>query len=190
MPRMETTISVIGQMIKELRSKRGLTLDEVAERSGCTPSFLSQVERNKAVPSVTTLYSIARALGVKVADFFPDGINPTKVTHHETRENFHFEGSAVTYSRLTTKLPYAALEAFIMTFKPASQALPTDDFRAHMGEEFVHVLEGVLRLWIGDAFYDLYAGDSAYFKSSVKHRLENRSNQPVRAIGLITPSIF
>lgn len=187
---MDTTISVIGQMIKELRSKRGLTLEEVAERSGCTPSFLSQVERNKAVPSVTTLYSIANALGVKVTDFFSDGLNSTKVTRHENREQFHFEGSAVSYSRLTTKLPYAALEAFLMTFKPANQALPTDDFRAHMGEEFLYVLEGVLRLWIGDAFYDLYPGDSAYIKSTVKHRLENRSNQPVIAMGLITPSIF
>jgi uncharacterized cupin superfamily protein len=59
-----------------------------------------------------------------------------------------------------------------------------------MGEEFVYVLEGVLRLWIGDGFYDLYPGDSAYFKSTVKHRLENRSDQPVIALGLITPSLF
>lgn len=187
---MDTTISIVGQMIKELRSKRGLTLDGVAERSGCTPGFISQVERNKAVPSVTTLYSIANALGVKVTDFFPDGLNPTKVTRHDNRENFHFEGSAVSYSRLTTKLPYGALEAFLMTFKPANQALPTDEFRAHMGEEFVYVLEGVLRLWIGDTLYDLYPGDSASFKPNVKHRLENRSNQPVTVIGLITPSIF
>ncbi len=187
---METTISVIGQMIKELRVKRGLTLDEVADRSDCTSSFLSQVERNKAVPSVTTLYAIARALGVKVADFLPDTVNPTTVTRHEKRENFHFEGSAVVYARLTTKLPYGALEAFLMTFKPAGQALPTDEFRAHIGEEFFCVLEGVLRLWIGDTFYDLYPGDSAFFQSGVKHRLENRSNQPVLALGMISPSIF
>ena len=187
---MDTTISVIGQMIKELRSKRGLTLDEVAERSGCTSGFLSQVERNKAVPSITTLYSIAKALGVQVTDFFPDGSNPTKVTRHEDRENFHFEGSAVSYSRLTTKLAYGLLEGFLMTFKPAGQALPTDEFRAHMGEEFVYVLEGVLRLWIGETLYDLYPGDSVYFKPTAKHRLENRSNQPVIAIGLITPSLF
>ncbi len=103
---METTISVIGQMIKELRSKRGLTLGQVAERSGCTPGFLSQVERNKAAPSVTTLYAIAKALGVEITDFLPDGTNGTRVSRHQNREHFHFEGSAVIYSRLTTKLPY------------------------------------------------------------------------------------
>jgi uncharacterized cupin superfamily protein len=59
-----------------------------------------------------------------------------------------------------------------------------------MGEEFVYVLQGVLRLWIGDGFYDLYPTDSVYFKSTTKHRLENRGNQPVVALSMITPSIF
>jgi transcriptional regulator with XRE-family HTH domain len=187
---METTIRIIGQRIKELRSQRGLTLEEVAERSGCTSGFLSQIERNKAAPSISMLYSVAEALGVKVIDFLPDGINTTKVVRHASRDNFHFEGSAIVYSLLSTKFPHAALEAFLLTIRPASQALPTDEFRAHLGEEFGYVLEGVLRLWIGDGFYDLYAGDSVYFKSHVKHRLENRSNQPVIALWLITPSIF
>ncbi len=187
---MDTTIRFTGQMIKELRSQRGLTLEEVAKRSGCTPGFLSQLERNKAAPSISMLYAIAEALGVKVIDFFPDGINATKVTHHSGREQFHFEGSAIIYSSLSAKFSHAALGAFLLTIRPANQALPTDEFRAHMGEEFGYVLEGVLRLWIGDTFYDLYAGDSVYFKSTVKHRLENRSNQPVVALWLITPSLF
>ncbi len=187
---MEKTIGVIGQMIRELRSQRGLTLEEVAEKSGCTSSFLSQLERNKAAPSVTTLYSIAAALGVKVTDFLPEGINATKVTRHDRRENFHFQGSAIVYSLLSTKFPYGALAAFLLTMRPANQALPTDEFRAHIGEEFIYVLEGVLRLWIGDGFHDLYQRDSVYFKSTVEHRLENRSNQPVIALALITPSLF
>jgi transcriptional regulator with XRE-family HTH domain len=187
---VNTTIRVIGQRIKELRSQRGLTLEEVAEKSGCTPGFLSQLERNKAAPSITTLYSIAEAFGVKVSDFFPDGINTTKVMRHDHRESFHFQGSAVVYSLLSTKFPHGAIGSFLLTIKPANQALPTDEFRAHMGEEFVYVLQGVLRLWIGDGFYDLYPGDSVYFKSTVKHRLENRSNQPVVALSMITPSIF
>ena len=187
---METTIRIIGQRIKELRSQRGLTLEEVAEKSGCTPGFLSQLERNKAAPSITTLYAIAEALGVKVTDFFPDSINTTKVMRHEHRENFHFQGSAIVYSLLSTKFSHGALAGFLLTMKPANQALPTDEFRAHMGEELVYVLEGVLRLWIGDGFYDLYPEDSVYFKSTVKHRLENHSNQPVVALSLITPSLF
>jgi len=187
---MDTTTLIIGQKIKELRAQRGLTLDELAERSGCTPGFLSQVERNKAAPSITTLYAVAEALGVKITKFFPDVINPPKVMRHDHRDTFHFQGSAIVYSLLSTKFSYGAIGAFLMTFTPANQALPTDETRAHMGEELYYILEGVLRLWIGDDFYDLYPGDSVYFKSNIRHRLENRSNQIVVTLGLITPSLF
>jgi transcriptional regulator with XRE-family HTH domain len=49
---MDRVIQAVGQRVKELRSQRDYTLEEVAERSGCTPGFLSQIERNKAVPSI------------------------------------------------------------------------------------------------------------------------------------------
>lgn len=187
---MNVEIGIIGQMIKELRSKRGLTLEQLAERSGCTPGFISQLENKKATPSITTLYSIADAFGVNVADFFPHGIDPTKVTRHDHRESFHFEGSAIFYSLLSTKFRHGALGVFLLTYNPADQALPTDEVRKHIGEEFFYILDGVLRLWIGDGFYDLYPGDSAYFVSSIKHRLENLSSQPTIVLSMITPSIF
>jgi len=187
---MNTTIRVIGQTIKELRLRQGLTLEVLAERSGCTPGFISQVERNQAAPSITTLYAIAGVLGVKVTDFFPDVTNPTKIVRHDELGTFKIEGSAVEYALLTTKFPHGALQAFLLTFSSSHDALPTDEYRSHLGEELIYILDGELRIWIGDASYDLCAGDSIYFKSNVKHLLENRTVTPVIAISLITPSIF
>jgi transcriptional regulator with XRE-family HTH domain len=187
---MQTTIPEIGKTIKELRSRLGLTLDQVAERSGCTPGFLSQVERNKAVPSITTLQAIAKALGVNIVDLFRDEVHPARLVRHDVRESFQFEGSTTTYSLLSAKFPYAGMAAFLMTMMPTDQALPTDEARAHLGEEFCYVVQGALRLCIADYAYDLYPGDSAYFKSTARHRLENHSSQPVVFLSLITPSIF
>ncbi len=187
---MNTTIRVIGRTIKKLRTLRGMTLEELAEKSGCTPGFISQLERHQAAPSITTLYAIAEVLGVKVTDFFPDVTNPAKVVRKEERGTFKIEGSAVRYSLLTTKFPHGALQAFILNFSPSKQALPTDEYRAHLGEEFIYILDGELRIWIGDVSHDLAAGDSIYFKSTTKHCLENRTDQPVVAISMITPSIF
>jgi transcriptional regulator with XRE-family HTH domain len=187
---MQTTIPEIGKTIKELRSRLGLTLDQVAERSGCTPGFLSQVERNKAVPSITTLQAIAKALGVNVIDLFRDEVHPARLVRHDSRESFQFEGSTTTYSLLSAKFSYGGMAAFLMTMMPTDQALPTDESRAHPGEEFFYVIHGALRLSIADCVYDLYPGDSAYFKSTAGHRLENHSSQPVVFLSLITPSIF
>jgi transcriptional regulator with XRE-family HTH domain len=187
---MDRVIQSVGQRLKELRSQKSLTLDEVAERSGCTPGFLSQIERNKAVPSISMLYAIAEALGARVSDFFQETISAARIVRHQQRESFHFEGSSVTYSLLSTKFPHAALEAFLLSVIPAWDALPTDETRAHRGEEFGYILQGVLRLWHGETFYDLYPGDSVHFRSSVAHRLENLGDQAAVAVWLVTPAIF
>jgi len=122
---MDRVIQSVGQRLKELRSQKSLTLEEVAERSGCTPGFLSQIERNKAVPSISMLYAIAEALDARVSDFFQETISAARIVRHQQRESFHFEGSSVTYSLLSTKFPHAALEAFLLTVIPAREALPT-----------------------------------------------------------------
>lgn len=187
---MNKTIRVVGQRIKELRLQKNLTMEEVAEKSGCTPGFLSQVERNKAVPSISLLYAIASALGTQVTDFFPETINAPKVVRHNDPVTFQLEGSPVTYSLRSSKFPSAAIQAFVLTVIPAREALPTDETRAHNSEEFGHILQGVLRLWYGDSFYDLYPGDSVHFKSTTPHRLENRGDQPAVALWLISPALF
>lgn len=187
---MEKVIQAIGQRIKELRLQKNLTLEELAERSGCTPGFLSQVERNRAVPSISLLYAIAEGLDTRVSSFFPETINAAKVVRRNHRESFSFEGSSIVYSLLSTKFPHAAIEAFLLTIIPAREALPTDETRSHKGEEFIYVLQGVLRLWCGETFHDLYPGDSVHFGSTISHRLENRGDQPAVALALITPAIF
>jgi quercetin dioxygenase-like cupin family protein len=52
------------------------------------------------------------------------------------------------------------------------------------------VLEGTLRLWIGDAAYDLNPGDSIHFKSTVKHRHENLGDKPTVVLWVLTPPVF
>ncbi len=187
---MENVIEAVGQRIRELRLQKSLTLEDLAVRSGCTPGFLSQVERNKAVPSITTLDAIAEALDTRVSNFFPETLAAAKIVRHNKRESFQFEGSSTVYAYLSTSFLHSAFDAFLMTIVPSGEALPTDETRAHMGEEFCYVLQGVLRLWYSETYHDLYPGDSAHFRSTVKHRLENRGDQPVVLLGLITPAIF
>jgi transcriptional regulator with XRE-family HTH domain len=187
---METTIRIMGQKIRQLRLDNRLTLEEAAERAGCTPGFLSQVERNQAVPSITMLCAIARALGVKVTHFFPKRTPGTKVVRADAREVFRFERSFIVYSLLSADLPGRQIECLLVQINPMDGALPADEFRSHPGEEFAYVLEGTLRLWIGDAAYDLNPGDSIHFKSTVKHRHENLGDKPTVVLWVLTPPVF
>lgn len=187
---METTIRIMGQKIRQLRLDSRLTLEEAAERVGCTSGFLSQIERNQAVPSITMLYAIAQAFGVKVAHFFPKAIPGTKVVRADEREKFRFEGSSIAYSLLSTSFHDRKLESLLVQIDPVDGALPSDEFRSHPGEEFYYVLEGTLRLQVGDAIYDLNPGDSMHYQSTVKHRMENPGDVPTLALCVITPPVF
>jgi transcriptional regulator with XRE-family HTH domain len=187
---MEITIQVMGRKIRQLRTNNQLTLEEAAERVGCTPGFLSQVERNQAVPSISMLYSIAKALGVEATHFFPRIASGAKVVRAKEREVFRFEGSFLVYSLLSTGFPDRQLESLLVQMNPVDGALPADEFRSHPGEEFAYVLEGALRLWIGDALYDLEPGDSVHFNSTIKHRLENLGDCPMVAFWVLTPPVF
>lgn len=187
---MDTSIAFVGQMIHELRLKRGMTLDDLAIKSECTSSFISQIEKSKAMPSISTLYAIANVLEVPITDFFPKMSEPSKVTRAGNRESFNFEGSSNVYTTLTTKFSHAALTAFILEYRPSLQALPTDEMRKHSGEEFFYVLDGVIRVYVGDAIYDLYPGDSIFYTSTIPHRIENMSNKPVVLLSMSSPAFF
>ena len=187
---METTIGIIGQRIKELRLERRLTLEEAADRTGCSAGFLSQLERNRAAPSISMLYSIAGALGAPITHFFPAVVHPTKVVRAHEREPFRFEGSPIIYSLLSTQFADRVMESLLVTIEPGDGSLPSDEYRAHPGEEFGYVLDGTLRLWIEDAQYDLLPGDSIHFMATVKHRLENPGKKPVTALWVLTPPVF
>ncbi len=187
---METIISNIGQRIKDFRKRRGWTLEELAQRTNCSPGFISQLEHGKAAPSITTLYGIAEVLDIKITDFFPETIHPPKVVRSNQRQTFRIEGSSIIYSPLMDRLPRAIFQSFILTILPTKQALKTDEERAHFGEEFYYVLSGAIRASFETSFYDLYAGDSIYFHSSMKHRLFNHTDYPAVVLSMITPAIF
>ena len=180
----------MGQKIRQLRLDSRLTLEEAAERAGCTPGFLSQVERNQAVPSITMLYAIAQALGVKVTHFFPRMASVAKVVRAHERDTFRFEGSHIAYTILSSSFPERKLESLLVQMDPVDANLPVDEFRSHPGEEFYYVLEGTFRLRLGDMVYDLNPGDSAHYQSTIKHDLECASDRPAIAFCVITPSLF
>lgn len=61
---------MIGSRIRDIRTKKGLTQDELAEEMGINPKYLSGIERGKENPTMTTLINLAKALGVPIAEVF------------------------------------------------------------------------------------------------------------------------
>ncbi len=184
----------LGQEVHSLRKIRRLTLEQLAEKTGLSVGFISQIERGQNRPSVGALYKISRALGVSVGWFFfpvaddtPAGREAPEehVVRAGLRRSIDFANGIV--DELLVPNLAGPLELLKCVFAPGS-GIQTS--YAHEGDEAGIVLEGELELWVDDTYYHLKSGDSFSFKSSSPHRYRNPSRRKTVVIWAITPPSF
>lgn len=177
----------IGSQIRELRRRRGWTLSQLAERSGLSISFLSQVERGLSSLSISSLSAIADALDVPLSNFFMITYNPSVVTRAQNHGHFKIERSEIAYSALSGPLKSKMLEPLLVEVPPGYEGTPPF---AHRGEEFAYVLEGSITLTIQGKDYRLEPGDSIHFTSEIPHTYGNDGPEPAKVIWVLTPRLI
>jgi transcriptional regulator with XRE-family HTH domain len=187
----------LGQQIRTLRKRAGLTLQSLAQAVGVTASLISQVERGVASPSVTTLRQIASALDVPVAALFVDTPSNADgevdhfgrrlVVRRAERKGLRLPQSRVVYELLTPDLN-RQIEFIWIEYEPGEMAYPEP--MAHVGEENALCLEGSVVVTIDGEAFILNAGDSISFDSGRMHQVENRSDERAVLISAITPPAF
>jgi transcriptional regulator with XRE-family HTH domain len=177
----------IGHRIRMRRQELGLSLRELAGRVGLTASFLSQIERDLASPSIESLRKVSDALDVPIFHFLiePDAKSP--VVRRDERAQLKLPGSDLTYQLMTPDLN-RQMEVFIAEREPGQEKF-TIPLRQQT-EEFIYVMQGQLEIQLGEDIYLLDAGDSIYFDGPFLRRLAARGDTTLRFISVITPPIF
>ncbi len=181
----------LGARIRELRKARDLTLGDIAEASGLSLGYISQVERNLANPSIKALHDIARVLGVNISWFFPDDETGSDgerryIVRADRRRVLNF-GSGIDDHLLCPSLG-GQLELLYSRFDPGSSS--GDEPYTHKGEEAGIILSGELELWIDDERFVLKEGDSFSFSSTRPHRYLNPGDRETVVIWAITPPSY
>lgn len=181
----------IGDKLKQIREIKGLSLRDIAEKSGLSASFIGQVERNETSPSMRSIKNITDALGIKLADILIDIENqeeePTNVVTLEQRRRVENLLKGVDMYYLTPEDNKNILGA-ILYAKPGSSS--GEDYSLHGGEEFGYIISGTLWFWVGDKEYNLREGDSISFSSMIPHKWENRSMMPSISLWVSTPPAY
>jgi transcriptional regulator with XRE-family HTH domain len=178
----------LGARIRALRLAQGATLRRLASNAGVTESFLSQVERGVASPSIATVQRIARALGASIAELFAADEAAGRVVRVGDRRRVVYQGLDAVDEFLTRGMD-GRLQVILSTIQPGGGT--GDEAYTHdSDEEVVIVLDGVLDLWVGPEHYRLETGDAVTHPSRVPHRNTNPGPGVARVLFCITPPSY
>ena len=162
----------IGAKVKELRVQKGLTQEELADRSELSKGFISQLERDLTSPSIATLMDILQALGTDLKDFF----NEEPEEQIVFKESDYFEKLDEEYGNKTEWIiPNAQknmMEPILLTLEAGGETYPDNP---HEGEEFGYVLQGSIAIHLGNKLYRAKKGESFYFTPDKKHYLTSKT---------------
>jgi len=179
----------IASRIKSLRNNAGLTLEELAGRTGLSKGHLSKVENQRLSPSISSLAKIAQGLGVPVGSFFDQKqLPPPPLSLVRKGER------QLTAGPVNTTEPYAfysltkirrpkMLRPLLVLFSGA--AGEEQEAAGHAGEEFLFLLKGRLKFTSGREEYILEPGDAVHFQAGVPHKAVALDGQPAECLVII-----
>lgn len=163
----------IGPKLKALRQKNKLTIKELAQKTGLSAGFISNIERDINSPTISSLQLLCEALGISVGDLF----NIEEGGCILFRSNDEAIETAVVNDKTSYKifpLPNKKMRASIITLKPGG--IYGGGLLRHAGEEIGIVLKGSIEYQVNSRFYILRAGDCIFIESLTPHRFRNIGN--------------
>jgi transcriptional regulator with XRE-family HTH domain len=176
----------VGSRIRELRTRRGLVIEDLSRKSGLSKPYISQVETGKASPSLQTVQKLAQALGVPLTYLFVDEAFGCHVTRRHERRAVSFGDPDKLVFFLSA--PNRSLEMLLLDIPAGYTA--GGRTHSHDGEECHWVLEGTITAVQGDQRFVLARGDSFHWDGSVPHRIENHGPEVARLLVARTPPGF
>jgi quercetin dioxygenase-like cupin family protein len=185
---LEGTAGTLGERIARIRHQRGLSMEDLASRTGMPHELLRRVEDNEYTPPLGELIRLGKALEMKMGYFISPGASrPYSIVRAEQRQTIaRFASGSTTrrgyvYESLAPEKGDRAMEPFIVTMRPSDE----QEISTHDGQEFIYVLEGRLEAHLGEAVEILEPGDTIYYDSSLPHLVRCHGDQITRILAVL-----
>lgn len=189
---MEVELEVVGRNLAELRSSLGFSLRELADLTGYTSSYLSQIERGESVPSLSGLATVAAALGVELATLFDDASSGPKISISRADERLQLR-TAETDDQPSHRYSILGAHGSNRSYSVLSHFLPPGqtpiEYR-HFGERFALVLSGTVELTLGGDSHILNTGDWMHYAAHQAHTLAVKGEEGAELMWIVSPAIF
>ena len=163
----------LGRRVKKLRADRGWSLEELANASGVSKSMLSEIEREKANPTLSVTYRIARAFGLNLQELIEtaetaSAIQVIRCTERSQVFRSDKQHEIRTLSPLNLE---KEVEFYQVTLKPKGALRSQPHYEGT--REFLTVEQGSVRIESGKDIEELEKDDSATYRADVAHAIVN-----------------
>lgn len=178
----------IGERLREIRQRFGLSQRALATRADVTNGMISMIEKNRSSPSVATLKKILDAFPLSLAEFFAVGEPQRPKTFFSADELVEIAGGLVSYRQVGANLEGRAIQILHEKLLPGADT--GVDMLRHDSEEGGVVISGSLEVTVGMQTRVLHAGDAYYFSSKIPHRFRNVGDVPCEVVSACSPPSF
>ncbi|WP_024833209.1 helix-turn-helix domain-containing protein [Ruminiclostridium josui] len=177
----------IGEKIKQLRVKNGLTQEELAGRCELSKGFISQLERDLTSPSIATLIDILESLGTNIKDFFNESVNEKVVFKKDDVFTKEDKDSGYIIHWLVSNAQKNTMEPILIKLEPGGSS---ELDNPHDGEEFGYVISGGVTVFLGTQKYKVKKGECFYFKPVKTHKIVNSVKSQSVILWVSSPPSF
>jgi len=175
----------IGYQIKELRRRQHMTLEQLAEKINCSPSYLSRMERGASIPTIDRIGALCEALNCSVTELFGERESGARFVSAKARQVVVSKDGNTKLELVTDCLnANPRMEIGVLTLEPG--AAP-EKRKISSGETVILVLSGQIEVELIDKKYGLKRGESLHFENTLPHRYYNPGRASAQAILCVIP---
>jgi len=179
----------VGESVKEIREKKGLTLEDVSQRTGLQVELLTEIEKGEMSPPLGAIIKLAKALEMKVG-YFISGAEDLPYTivrkndrklisryDSKKRDRYGYE-----FSSLAPYKKDRHMEPLLVTLEPSDIQ---EERSIHDGQEFIYVLQGTMEVRLGEEIHLLEQGDAIYYDSTLPHLVKCHGRDKVKILAVL-----
>jgi len=170
-----------GAKMKQLRQLRKVSFEQLANKTGFSQRYLKEIEEGVAIPPVSAVIQIAKALAIDSGSFL--SAEEQQASEKKRRESFYKRTQAYSYKTLTPDAETRHMKAFLVTIDPRQDHKMVE--YKHDGEEFLYVLKGHIEVMVGENENFLKKGGTLHFNSGITHKLRNVSDEEAKLLVVI-----
>ncbi|UCB48787.1 MAG: helix-turn-helix transcriptional regulator [Deltaproteobacteria bacterium] len=179
----------VGERVRQVRDKRGLSLEDVSQRTDIDVSMLSQIEEGAVAPPLGIIIKLAKALEMRMGYFISgDQERPYTIVRHRDRKVVSRYDSkkakyyGYEYESLAPHKKDRHMEPFLVTLEASNTK---EERSTHDGQEFIFVLQGQMEVRLGEELHILDPGDAIYYDSTVPHLVKTYGKKTTKILAVL-----